>query len=144
MLRLCLFFFFLPIAQGQPAADDPAGTLERLPQIKNEIEKDRVLRQGFEAALEQNPDLAQRYLPLVIDKPWLAEMDFRRTCALARATADAAVAQTLVLAVGLHNPELALRESGHPSCSSDSSSPRPIRPWAWPPAPVKPRSPSGN
>lgn len=113
MLRLCLILLlFRPMAQGQPAADGPAGTLERLPQLKNEIEKDRVLRQGFEAALEQNLDIAQRYLPLVIDKPWLAEMDFRRTCALARAAGDAAVAKQLVLAVGLHNPELALRESG--------------------------------
>ena len=113
MLRLCLLLLlFRPIALAQPVRDDPAATLDRLPLLKNEIEKDRVLRQGFEAALEQNPEIAQRYLPLVIDKPWLAEMDFRRTCALARATADAAVAKTLVLAVGLHNPELALRESG--------------------------------
>ena len=103
---------FRPIALAQPVRDDPAATLDRLPQLKNEIEKDRVLRQGFEAALDQNIDIAQRYLPLVIDKPWLAEMDFRRTCALARATADAAAAKALVLAVGLHNPELALRESG--------------------------------
>jgi hypothetical protein len=113
MLRLCLILLlFRPVAQGQPAADDPAGTLERLPELKNEIARDRALRLGFEAALEQNPAVAQRYLPLVIDKPWLAEMDFRRTCALARAIADPAMAKTIVLAAGLHNPELALRESG--------------------------------
>ncbi len=78
---------------------------------QNEIERDRLLRQAFETALEQDLGLAKQDLPLVLDKPWLREMDFRRTCELARTLDDPAIADRLVLAVGLRNPELALRES---------------------------------
>ncbi len=77
------------------------------------MEWDRALRAGFEAALAGHPAEAQRLLPLVIEKPWLEEVEFRGACALARSappeTAD--LASRLVLAVGLHNPALALRES---------------------------------
>ena len=78
---------------------------------QNEIERDRLLRQAFETALEQNPDQARTFLPQVIDKPWLRDMDFRPICELARSLDDPAMAGKLVLAVGLRNPELALRES---------------------------------
>ena len=121
MLFLLLFLCFG--GQSKSVQDDPARVLERLPLLKNEIEKDRVLRLGFEAALTRDLGVARRYLPLVIDRPWLGEMNFRDTCALARTveekpaagepqTQRAALADRLVLAVGLHNPELALREPG--------------------------------
>ena len=109
--------------RSSSAQDDPARVLERLPLPKTEREKDLALRHGFEAALSGGPDVASRYLPLVADRPWLEEMNFRDSCTLARALDEkldgsprdptaAALAGGLVLAVGLHNPALALRESG--------------------------------
>jgi hypothetical protein len=94
-----------------------------LPRLKSEIERDRALRLGFEAVLSGDLDAARRYLPLVTGRPWLGEMDFRGACALARTieekpgdggpeTQEPALAESLVLAAGLHNPALALRETG--------------------------------
>lgn len=111
-------FVLLLLLSSRPgfAQDDPVKILDRLSTAKNEIERDRGLRRGFEAALAGNPDAAVRYLPLVIDRPWLGEMNFHAACALARTVedsgADGATAEKLVLAAGLHNPELALRETG--------------------------------
>ncbi len=111
LLPLFPLLFLCPGAQSWSVQDDPAQVLDRLPLFKNEIERDRALRLGFEAALAQNLDVAQRYLPLVIDRPWLEEMDFHGACALARTLGADALADRLVLPVGLHNPALALRES---------------------------------
>ncbi len=96
--------------------------LERVPLAKNEIERDRALRLGFEAALASNQDVARQYLPAVIDRPWIREMNFREACALAQSVEEeevdggsreqgARLAEKLVLATGLQNPALTLRES---------------------------------
>jgi hypothetical protein len=104
------FLIFLSWLGGHPLwAQD-------VPRLKSDLESDRALRLGFEAALTGNLDAARRSLTLVIDRPWLGEVDFRGACALARAVeqepGDAALAEKLVLAAGLHNPALALRETG--------------------------------
>ena len=81
-------------------------------QDKVAIERDRDLRSKFEAALASDPATAREYLPRVVDRPWLEEMNFRDACALARTledTDDARLAEKLLLATGLHNPALALR-----------------------------------
>jgi len=98
----------------QLAQQDPALALERLPLLKSDIERDRVLRVGFSAALARPSEVARGYLPLVIDRPWLSEVDFRGACALARAIDREApdTAEKLVEKPGLHNPALALRETG--------------------------------
>jgi hypothetical protein len=105
---LLLFALLLsPCTRLLSAQDDP----------KSNLEKDRALQVAFESALTRNLDAARRYLPLVIDKPWIAETDFRAACALARTiqetpadALDSASAEKLVLAAGLRNPSLALRE----------------------------------
>jgi hypothetical protein len=100
LLLLAAFGVQHTIAQNAPPA--------------NSIDRDRALRVEFEAALAGNPDLARKYLHSVIDRPWLGEMNFHESCALARAiedTEDASLAEKLVLAAGLHNPALALREA---------------------------------
>src|ERR1039458_4396996 len=85
--------------------------------------RDRALRLAFEAALSGDPEAARRYLPLAARRPWFEEMNFRDSCTLARALdqqvdpgppnqTSAALAERLVLAAGLRNPALALRESG--------------------------------
>jgi hypothetical protein len=83
---------------------------------KTEIERDQALRRDFEAALAHDPESALESLPLVIDRPWMAEVGFRDACTLARASVNqpertATLAARLVLMAGLHNPALALRES---------------------------------
>jgi hypothetical protein len=114
MVPLFIFLFWLG---GHPLSAQDG------PRLKSEIQTDRELRLGFEAALTGNLDAARRSLPLVIDRPWLGEVDFRGACALARAierkpadsvpaTQDAGLAEKLVLAAGLRNPALALRETG--------------------------------
>jgi len=79
-------------------------------------DEDRVARRNFEAALAGDVDAARRSLPLMIDRPWLGEINFLDACSLARAVEEARqpsdLAYRLVLAAGLHNPGLALRESG--------------------------------
>ncbi|MGP8245342.1 MAG: hypothetical protein ACLQVN_12595 [Bryobacteraceae bacterium] len=122
MVRISLLLLLLLWPGGRllSAQDDSARAVERAPRLKSEIENDRALRVGFEAALAHNLDAARRYLPLVIGKPWLGEADFRAACALAQAvgkkpgdqTRDPALAEKLVLAAGLRNPALALRETG--------------------------------
>jgi predicted lipid carrier protein YhbT len=123
LARILLLFVFLGFAGWSLfAEDDPAKMLERVPLAKNEIERDHAWKRGFEAALAGDPDVARRYLPAVIDKPWLGEMNFREACALAQSIEeeeadggsrerDARLAEKLVLAAGLQNPALALRES---------------------------------
>ena len=72
------------------------------------------MRVEFQAALVNNPDAARRYLPLVIDQPWLGEVNFRDACAFARGSAEepaAGLAEKVVRAIGLRNPDLALRET---------------------------------
>ncbi len=99
-------------------AGDPTVVLERAPRLNSEIERDRALKVGFEAALAGSPDVARRYLPAVIDRPWIGEVNFRAACALAQvvqakpARNEVALSERLVLAAGLRNPALALRESG--------------------------------
>ncbi|MBZ5623433.1 MAG: hypothetical protein LAQ69_32630, partial [Acidobacteriia bacterium] len=57
-------------------------------------------------------EIAGQYLPLVIDRPWVAELNLHDACELASATEDVLpdAARKLVLATGLRNPALALRE----------------------------------
>ncbi len=123
LIRILLLLLLGFGARSVGAQDDAAKMLERAARPKNEIEKDRLLRLGFESALAGHPDLARAYLPLVIDRPWLGEMNFHDSCEFARTVAEdpadstprkpdnAALAEKLVLAAGLHNPDLALRES---------------------------------
>jgi hypothetical protein len=76
-------------------------------------EGSEFLRRNFEAALAGDPENAIRTLPSVIDQPWIGEVSFRDACALARAVAHpegAPLVKRLILATGLHNPALALRE----------------------------------
>lgn len=84
--------------------------------LRNELQTDRALRLAFETALSNDTDDARRYLPLAAERPWFGEMNFRDSCRLARALdrdeASAALAERLVLAAGLRNRALALRESG--------------------------------
>ena len=115
MVRLLLsLLWFSSVTRPLSAQERPAELLDRAALAKNEIERDRLLKLGFEAVLNASPVEAAARLPLVIDRPWLAELNFREACALARAVAadDAASADKLVRAVGLHNPALALRDSG--------------------------------
>jgi hypothetical protein len=118
---LLLLLLLWPGGRLQSAQDDPGRGLERVPRLKSDIEGNLALRTGFEAALAHNLNAARRYLPLVIDRPWLGETDFREACGLARAIEkepgdggpqQPALAERLVLAAGLHNPALALRETG--------------------------------
>ena len=119
LLLLLLRFGCLSMA----AQESAAGMLERASRANNEVERDHVLRLGFESALAGNPNLARQYLPLVAGKPWLQEMNFHDACELARTVEEdatdglshkedsARLAEKLVLAAGLYNPDLALRES---------------------------------
>jgi hypothetical protein len=115
----------LLLCSGGPsslAQDAPPRLLPPAPSLKSEMETDRTLRLAFATALSGDTESARRYLPVVADRPWFQEMNFRDSCTLARALqqppdaappdpAAAALAEKLVLAVGLHNPALALRES---------------------------------
>ena len=94
------------------AQADPEFALSHLSTLANEIERERVLRVAFTAALAQDLDLAGQYLPLAIGRPWVAELNFHDACELAAETEDALpdAARKLVLATGLRNPALALRE----------------------------------
>jgi len=72
------------------------------------------LRRNFEAALADDPETAVQTLPRVIGQPWISEVSFRDACALLRAVANqdsAPLVERFVLAAGLHNPALALRET---------------------------------
>ena len=96
--------------------------LDRAPLLKTEMEADRALRAAFAQALAHDLDAARRDLPRVAGKPWLEEMNFHEMCALARdleqnpppaappASGALPGADDLVLAAGLHNAALALRE----------------------------------
>ena len=125
MVRRALLPLLLLFSCGPPgsAQDAPPRLLEHAPSLKSEIASDRALRLAFEAALSGDAEAARRYLPLIADRPWFEEMNFRDSCTLARALdqkldpgpphqTSAALAEKLVLAVGLRNPALALRESG--------------------------------
>lgn len=84
---------------------------------KTGSERDSDVRRSFETAIANDPESALPFLPRVIDQPWVGEVSFRDACELARAAAQqndgaGALAGRLVLAAGLHNPALALRESG--------------------------------
>jgi len=118
-----LVLLLCPGGRLQSAQDDPGQGVAAVSRLKSEIERDRALRFSFEAALTSNLNTARRYLPLVTGRPWLGESDFRGACALARTieekpgdggpeTQEAALAENLVLAAGLRNPALALRETG--------------------------------
>jgi len=120
-MLLLLVLLLWPGGRLQAAQAVPPQGPERAARLKSELERDAALRRDFEGALAHNLDAARRSLPLAIDKPWLAETDFRQACALARAIEDdpgdgseqnPAWAEKLVLAAGLHNPALALRETG--------------------------------
>jgi hypothetical protein len=124
VIRRALLSLFL-LCSGGPsssAQDAPPRLSTPAPSLKTQVETDRALRLAFETALSTDTESARRYLPLAAGRPWFEEMNFRDSCTLARALhqpADAAppdpasetLAEKLVLAVGLHNPSLALRES---------------------------------
>jgi hypothetical protein len=114
LVRLLIpLLWFGSLASPISAQELPSQLLERASHARNEIERDRLLRLGFETALNTSPVDSAAALPLVIDRPWLAELNFRESCALARTVAvrDAGAAEKLARAVGLHNPALALREA---------------------------------
>ncbi len=100
-----------PLTTKQAEAD-PEFALSHLSTLSNEIERERILRVAFTAALTQDFDVAGEYLPKVIDRPWVPELNFHDACELAVATEDELpdAARKLVLATGLRNPALALRE----------------------------------
>jgi hypothetical protein len=78
---------------------------------KTEIEREQALRRRFERALAAGPPAALETLPLVIERRWIGEVSFRDACALAKTGGDSSLPERLILATGLHNPALALRES---------------------------------
>jgi hypothetical protein len=101
-----------PALTAALAEADPEYALSHLSTVPNEIERERILRIAFTAALTQGLDIAEQYLPLAIDRAWVAELNFHDACELASATEDALpdAARKLVFATGLRNPALALRE----------------------------------
>jgi hypothetical protein len=118
-MRTLLIILVIALAQAQPPAltdklaqSDPEFALSHLSTLPNEIERERILRIAFTAALAQDLDLAGQYLAQVIDRPWVSELSFHDACELAAATEDTLpdAARKLVLATGLRNPALALRE----------------------------------
>jgi len=114
LIRLLVsLLWFCSLTRPASAQELPSQLLERASHARNEIERDRLLRLGFEATLNASPAGAAADLSLVIDRPWIAELNFRESCALARIVAvrEPAAAEKLVRAVGLHNPALALRDA---------------------------------
>src|SRR5260370_31491856 len=94
------------------AQSDPEYALRHLSALSGEIERERILKAAFTAALAQHLPAAQEFLPQVIDRAWIAELALHDTCVLAAdvETTQPDAAQKLVLLSGLRNPALALRE----------------------------------
>ncbi|HTS30520.1 MAG TPA: hypothetical protein VMH81_31830 [Bryobacteraceae bacterium] len=102
-----------PLLTVKLAESKPEYALRHLSSLSGEIERERVLRVAYAAALGQDPDVAAEFLPTVLDKPWLAELSFHDACELAAGEESALPpggGEKLVLATGLKNPALALRE----------------------------------
>jgi hypothetical protein len=96
------------------AALTAASAQDILPVFKNQTEADRALRQSFATALNRDAETALDLLPKAIAKPWIGEVNFFDACAVARTLEANApdLMDRLVLAAGMHNPELAVREPG--------------------------------
>jgi hypothetical protein len=101
-----------PELTAKLAESDPEYALSHLTTISNEVERERILRIAYTAALARGLDIARQYLPQVIGHAWASELSFHGACELARTADDgiAEAARKLVLATGLRNPALALRE----------------------------------
>ncbi|HLK69692.1 MAG TPA: hypothetical protein VKU19_39960 [Bryobacteraceae bacterium] len=116
---LALLFVASGLARAQDpplttklAETDPEFALGHLSTLSNEIERERIERIAFTAALAQDMDTAAQYLPSILDRSWLADLNFHDACELAAEIEDDQVdgARKLVFATGLRNPALALRE----------------------------------
>jgi hypothetical protein len=101
-----------PALTAKLAEADPEFALSHLSTLSNEIERERILRVAFTAALTEDFDVAAHYLPMVLDRAWVAELNFHDACELAIEMEDDLPDATrkLVLSTGLRNPALALRE----------------------------------
>ena len=92
----------------------PLLALERVTLLESEAQRDRILRLGFTSALIRQRDVAETYLPTVIDRPWIGEISFPNACALAKMLdneTSAAAAEKLLWKIARKNPDVALRET---------------------------------
>ncbi len=76
--------------------------------LDNRLQRDRILRDAFVTAASLKPDVAVRYLPQAMGRPWLADAGFFPLAALAAMSPGNA--RLLLLRAAERYPALALRE----------------------------------
>ena len=89
------------------AERSPAAILAR--DFANPHLADRLHRIAFEAALQENPEAAQRHIGRVIGRPWVGHASFHAAVALAHRLAPPD-ARALLMAVATRQPNLTVRE----------------------------------